>query len=92
MLFATTALDALLTSGQAFLGDGAKGCHLCSAAGSVVPMNIKYFEARCAPRPHDAPHGAAARPSPHGPSAHALAAMRRGPPRTRRAPRHAPPA
>ena len=48
-LFATTALDALLTSGQAFLGDGGAWNNLCSGAGSVVPMNIKYFEARCAP-------------------------------------------
>ena len=46
VLFATTALDALLTSGQAFLGDGGAWCNLCSGAGSVVPMNIKYFEAR----------------------------------------------
>lgn len=37
----TQALDALLTSGQTFLGDGGENCHLCSGAGNVVPMSIK---------------------------------------------------
>lgn len=37
----TQALDALLTSGQTFLGDGGENCHLCSGAGNMVPMSIK---------------------------------------------------